>query len=94
MSTLKWKIGWGLSNRCNMACKFCYSRKVRREQKNFDNIIQTGVNFVERNKHRIDSINFGTGEPTVEPAFFSFCDQLKKAAPNVMNWCNNKWKPF
>lgn len=83
MSALKWKIGWGLSNRCNMACKFCYSRKVRREQKNFDNIIQTGVRFVERNKDRIDSINFGTGEPTVEPAFFRFCDQLNKVAPGV-----------
>ncbi len=84
MSDLKWKIGWGLSNRCNMACKFCYSSKVRREQKNFDNIIQTGVDFVKRNREKIDSINFGTGEPTVEPAFFSFCDKLKRVAPNVM----------
>lgn len=81
---MKWKIGWGLSNRCNMACKFCYSRKVRREQKNFDNIIQAGVNFVKHNKEKIDSINFGTGEPTVEPAFFKFCSQLKEAAPDVM----------
>lgn len=83
MNSIKWKIGWGLSNKCNMACKFCYSRKVRREQKNFDNIIQTGVEFVKRNKDRIDSINFGTGEPTVELAFFRFCDQLNKVAPNV-----------
>lgn len=83
MSDIKWKIGWGLSNRCNMACKFCYSRKVRREQKNLDNIIQIGVDFVQRNRDKIDSINFGTGEPTVEPAFFRFCDQLNKVAPNV-----------
>lgn len=83
MSNIKWKIGWGLSNKCNMACKFCYSRKVRREQKNFDNVIQTGIDFVKKNRNKIDSINFGTGEPTVEPSFFSFCDQLNRVAPNV-----------
>ncbi len=84
MNSVKWKIGWGLSNRCNMACKFCYSRKVRREQSNFANILQAGVEFVQKNSSRIDSINFGTGEPTVEPAFFSFCDRLKSVAPEVM----------
>ena len=26
MSNIKWKIGWGLSNKCNMACKFCYKK--------------------------------------------------------------------
>jgi len=53
MSNIKWKIGWGLSNKCNMACKFCYSRKVRREQKNFDNVIQTGIDFVKKNRNKI-----------------------------------------
>ena len=81
---MKWKIGWGLSNRCNMACKFCYSRKVRSEQVNFDNIFNCGVEFVKNNRDRIDSINFGTGEPTVEPMFFKFCKSLKSVAPNVL----------
>ncbi len=81
---MKWKIGWGLSNRCNMACKFCYSRKVRNEQVNFDNIFDCGVKFVKNNRERIDSINFGTGEPTVEPMFFKFCRALKNVAPDVL----------
>lgn len=81
---MKWKIGWGLSNRCNMACRFCYSRKVRSEQVNFDNIFDCGVEFVKKNKDRIDSINFGTGEPTIEPMFFKFCRALKTVAPDVL----------
>ena len=77
-----WKIGWGISNRCNMHCRFCYSRKARREP-NYEQMIQTGLNFILHNKDRIDSINFGTGEPTVEPELFPLCEAIRKEAPHI-----------
>ena len=77
-----WKIGWGISNRCNMRCPFCYSRKARREP-NYEHLIQKGLAFILHNKERIDSINFGTGEPTVEKELFSLCETLRREAPHI-----------
>lgn len=79
---MKWKIGWGLSNLCNMKCSFCYSKKVRQEP-DYEFNIQKGLEFVLRNKDRIDSINFGTGEPTLCPEMFMICDRIKKEAPEI-----------
>ena len=82
MNTFTWKIGWGISNRCNMRCRFCYSRKARREP-NYEQMIQKGLKFILHNKYRIDSINFGTGEPTVEQELFSLCDAIRREAPHI-----------
>ena len=27
----KYNVGWGLTNACNMNCKFCYSKETRKE---------------------------------------------------------------
>lgn len=79
----KWKIGWGLSNACNMRCGFCYSRSVRKEP-NFERRVEEGLNFVLRNKDKIESINFGTGEPTIEPMLFKLIEAIRKDAPHIL----------
>lgn len=79
---MKWKIGWGISNRCNMHCKFCYSKEVRKEA-NFEENIERGIQFIIENQENIDSINFGTGEPTIEPEFFECCDRIRRQAPHI-----------
>ena len=78
----KWKIGWGVSNRCNMHCRFCYSSNARKEP-DYENNIREGLRFILQNKDRIDSINFGTGEPTLEPELFSLCDAIRREAPGI-----------
>jgi radical SAM protein with 4Fe4S-binding SPASM domain len=60
---IKWKIGWGVTDQCNMRCAFCYSRKVRDE---IDDVPFPQLqDFVDRNHAFIDSINYGTGENTL-----------------------------
>lgn len=55
----KWKIGWGITARCNMNCPFCYSKNHRiGKSDNMKGVIP----FIEKNYQFIDSINFGTGE--------------------------------
>lgn len=70
-----WKIGWGLSNLCNMRCKFCYSKNVRQE--GVCDSIQNGLAFIKNNSDCIESINFGTGEPSIVDGFFELCHRIK-----------------
>ncbi len=61
----KWKIGWGVTDQCNMGCRFCYSSRVRRNGQLLPlEILKT---FVDRNNPHIESINYGTGENTLSP---------------------------
>ncbi len=76
-----WKIGWGISNLCNMRCEFCYSKKVRKDFSN--STISDVMKFLERNAKEIDSINFGTGEPSIVPEFFEICRKLKDYNPEI-----------
>ena len=78
----KWKIGWGVSNLCNMRCGFCYSRKARQEADFHDNI-REGMRLIRENKDRIESINFGTGEPTLVPELFRLCEEIRDEAPHI-----------
>ncbi len=78
----KWKIGWGVSNLCNMRCGFCYSKKTRQEPGYRENI-QEGLRFILRNQERIDSINFGTGEPSLVPELFDLCSTIRREAPHI-----------
>ena len=71
----KWKIGWGISNLCNMRCGFCYSRKARQEPDFHDNI-REGLRLIRENKDQIESINFGTGEPALVPEMFDLCEEF------------------
>ena len=58
-----WKIGWGVTNLCNMNCSFCYSKKARglNHELSFDSLKL----FVDKNEPFIESINYGTGENTL-----------------------------
>ena len=50
----KFNIGWGLTNLCNMNCKFCYSKETREKSK--DITIDDWKKFVDENYEQIDSI--------------------------------------
>lgn len=77
----KLNIGWGLTNSCNMHCKFCYSKETR------DNIKECSIedwkNFVDENYKKIESINYGTGENSLIDDFFYFVDYVRKNYPNI-----------
>lgn len=59
----RWKVGWGITNLCNMNCSFCYSKIARTDEKDIP--ISILKSFVDRNHLYIDSINYGTGENTL-----------------------------
>ena len=77
----KYNIGWGLTNLCNMNCKFCYSKETR--EKSEECKIEDWKKFVDENYKQIDSINYGTGENAILDDFFYFIDYVRKAYPNI-----------
>jgi Predicted Fe-S oxidoreductases len=77
----KLNIGWGLTNRCNMACKFCYSKDTR-EILNECNI-NDWKKFVNQNHEKIDSINYGTGENCIMDDFFYLIDYVRSNYPTI-----------
>ena len=64
----KFNIGWGLTNACNMNCKFCYSKDTRCSINNVT--IDDWKKFIDENHVKIDSINYGTGENAISDDFF------------------------
>ena len=77
----KYNIGWGLTNSCNMNCKFCYSKETREKSKECK--IQDWKKFVDENYKQIDSINYGTGENAILNDFFYFIDYVRKTYPHI-----------
>lgn len=77
----KFSVGWGLTNKCNMNCKFCYSQKVRNEIKECD--IDEWKSFIDENYKYIDSINYGTGENSILDNFFYFVEYIRKTYPSI-----------
>ena len=43
----KYNIGWGLTNACNMNCKFCYSKETRDSSKNLG--VDDWIKFIDEN---------------------------------------------
>ena len=41
----KFNIGWGLTNLCNMNCKFCYSKETREKSRECN--IEDWKNFID-----------------------------------------------
>ncbi|MCM1232764.1 MAG: radical SAM protein [Ruminococcus flavefaciens] len=77
----KWKIGWGVAQECNMHCKFCYSSEARA---NRDAIgLEDCKKFIDDNSEWISSINYGTGESTLNTNWFSLVDYVRKKAPFI-----------
>lgn len=77
----KFNIGWGLTNLCNMNCKFCYSKETR--EKSEDISIADWKKFVDENHEQIDSINYGTGENAILDDFFYFIEYVRKNYPSI-----------
>lgn len=77
----KYNIGWGLTNSCNMNCKFCYSKETR--EKSDECTIKDWKRFVDENYKNIDSINYGTGENSILDDFFYFIDYVRKKYPHI-----------
>lgn len=77
----KWKIGWGLTNKCNMNCEFCYSSTARKSKAEVS--LADSKDFINRNYQHIESINYGTGENALLPQWFDLIEFIKKRAPNI-----------
>ena len=81
MEIKKYKIGWGITNKCNMNCRFCYSKDTREQSENIN--IKDWIKFVDENHELIDSINYGTGENSLDDNFFRFVFYVRKNYPNI-----------
>ena len=66
----KYNVGWGITNSCNMNCKFCYSKDTRHSTNDIK--IIDWIKFIDENHELIDSINYGTGENAICDDFFKF----------------------
>ena len=77
----KYNIGWGLTNACNMKCKFCYSKETRDSSKNLG--VDDWIKFIDENHQLIESINYGTGENAICNDFFTFLNHVRSNYPDI-----------
>ncbi|MGL4402805.1 MAG: radical SAM/SPASM domain-containing protein [Fusobacteriaceae bacterium] len=77
----KWKIGWGCVSKCNMKCAFCYSAKVRSEVEDLE--FKDWKKFIDENHQSIDSLNYGTGENSLDHDWFILVDYIRKNYPSI-----------
>ncbi|MEN6522558.1 MAG: radical SAM protein [Anaerolineaceae bacterium] len=76
-----WKIGWGFTAACNMACPFCYSRFARQQASEVP--LSIAKQFIEKNAADIECINYGTGESTLSPAWFQLIAYIRTHFPRI-----------
>jgi radical SAM protein with 4Fe4S-binding SPASM domain len=81
MANVKWKIGWGITNKCNMYCEFCYSKTVRKDC--IETKLEENTRFIDQNFAFIESINYGTGENTLEDKWFEILLYVNKNYPFI-----------
>ena len=77
----RFNVGWGITNSCNMNCKFCYSKDTRHSTK--DTTLEDWIKFIDENYKYIDSINYGTGENAISDDFFRFILYVRDNYPNI-----------
>ncbi|MBQ9280344.1 MAG: radical SAM protein [Clostridia bacterium] len=77
----KFNVGWGLTNKCNMRCQFCYSKQARDELK--ECTYDDWKKFVDENHEWIDSINYGTGENAILDDFFKIIMYIRTSYPSI-----------
>lgn len=77
----KWNIGWGPVSKCNMNCKFCYSR--HRRTGCGDLCLSEWKSFVDGNHERIATINYGTGENAMDPDWFELIAYVRERYPGI-----------
>lgn len=81
MHQMKWKIGWGLTNKCNMNCPFCYSKKARQDSEDIS--FEYAARFIDENHEYIDSINYGTGENTLSDNWRNVLKYVAENYPDI-----------
>lgn len=77
----KWNVGWGPVSLCNMNCKFCYSRKKRTSRQDLS--YKDWVKFIDENHNRINTINYGTGENTLDYNWFRLVAYIRDNYPEI-----------
>lgn len=82
MDTIKWDIGWGPVSKCNMHCQFCYS-KSKRSNSASDLSLEKWLMFIDNNHSQIKSINYGTGENSLSPDWFSLIEHIRRSYPEI-----------
>ena len=78
-----WNIGWGLTSKCNLNCRFCYSKSVRNVN---DDIIDFSIikTFIDDNFHLVNSINYGTGESTLCNDWIKILGYVNERFPKIV----------
>ena len=77
----KYNVGWGITNSCNMNCRFCYSKETRSSTNDIS--IENWKKFIDENYEYIDSINYGTGENSLSNDFFDFILYVREKYPEI-----------
>lgn len=77
----KWNIGWGVEERCNMNCEFCYSKEVRKSSTSLS--LNDYVRFIDNNSMYISSINYGTGENSLSEEWFMLVKYIGENYPFI-----------
>ena len=78
----KWNVGWGPVSSCNMKCEFCYSKGKRNGVKG-DLSFEDWKQFIDENHDRINTINYGTGENTLDINWFRLVRYIRDAYPGI-----------
>lgn len=77
----KWNIGWGTVSSCNMKCQFCYSEHRRKYSKDLG--LEDWKQFIDENNTYINSINYGTGENTLNKDWFKLVAYIRENYPSI-----------
>lgn len=84
-SQIVWTVGWGYSDRCNMKCPYCYSRKARSVSSSIiEQKLSSAIAFALSNAKHIKSINWGTGENSLEKEWWHLVKELRLVAPDIL----------
>lgn len=77
----KFRVGWGVTSRCNMGCSFCYSRTCRDEGEDIG--FCDWARFLDQSHLLVESINYGTGENSLRPEWFDLVSLVRNAYPSI-----------
>lgn len=77
----KWNIGWGPISSCNMNCKFCYSKQKRHFSEDLS--YAAWIRFIDENHRQINTINYGTGENTLNQNWFRLVKYIRNNYPDI-----------
>lgn len=77
----KWNIGWGTVAACNMKCQFCYSKERRKQGQPLG--LTEWKKFIDQNYEKINTINYGTGENSINDDWFKLVYYVREKYPDI-----------